>query len=124
MLQHIALEITKNDLSDFYVTILGGKIVNHFILEAEDAWQIFAVKRAVEVHYVEIEEMVYELFIYPQSGRETFNHHCLKMENASGIFKQAQQNNYWTHLRTSKGKETYFIKDKNGNMFELKNNIK
>ena len=124
MLQHIALEITKDDLTDFYVAILGGKIVNHSVLKAEDALQIFAIQRAVEVHYVEIEEIVYELFIYHDSARITFNHNCLKIDNAFGVFKQAQQNNYWTHLRARNGKETYFIKDKNGNMFELKNNIK
>lgn len=72
MLQHITLEINKEDLQCFYVNILGGLIINNRTLSEQD------------------------------------------------VFKKSNEKNYWTYLRKNNDWETYFIKDNNGNMFEIK----
>ena len=123
MLKHIAIGIAESDLKDFYIDILGGNITGHFVLKQEDAVQLFDINKQVDVYYLELDNIEFELFIYNNSDCKTFNHTCLEMNSGSEIFIHAQRSNYWTHLRKSNERETYFIKDKNENMFELKNII-
>lgn len=123
MLRHIALDIAEADLKEFYVEILGGEIVGQFELTKEDAIRIFNIQQSVKVYYVKYEGFELELFIYPNSARATFNHVCFETSDGRGIYKAARQQNFWTFARKNNEKETYFIKDKNGNMFELKSKI-
>lgn len=123
MLRHIALDIAEADLNKFYIEILGGEIVGQFELSKEDAIRIFNIKQPVKVYYVKYEDFEFELFIYPNSARATFHHLCIETRDAREIYKEARQQNCWTFVRTNNEKETYFIKDKNGNMFELKSKI-
>ena len=123
MLRHIALDIIKNDLNEFYLEILKGEIIGQFELSKEDANKIFDIQKPVDVYYVKYEDFELELFIYPNSARATFNHLCVEMSDGQGIYKAARQQNFWTFVRTNNQRETYFIKDKNGNMFELKGKI-
>jgi len=119
-LRHIALEITKEDLYSFYKEILKGKIKRSFTLGEELAKEIFARNDSVEVYYLQIGSLELELFVNGEEQDKSFNHICLELSNASDICKSACDNNYWTYARTSSNKETYFIKDSNENLFELK----
>ena len=123
MVRHIALDIVENDLNEFYVEILGGEIAGQFELAKEDAIRIFDIQKSVDVYYVKYEDFELELFVYTNSVGATFNHLCIEMSDCGGIYKDAKQQNFWTFVRTNNDKETYFIKDKNGNMFELKGKI-
>ena len=123
MLKHIALSITERDLNDFYIDILGGRLIGNSILRQKDASQIFDINKQVDVYYLELDNIELELFINPVLSDTSFNHTCLEIDSADKIFMHAFDKNYWTHLRNSSERETYFIKDKNGNMFELKNKI-
>ncbi len=123
MLKHIALEITESDIQDFYVAILGARIKNQFLLNEEDAEQIFNIRKSADVYYLSLDQVEFELFIHTNLPGDTFNHTCLTIANARKVFELANARGFWTHLRKSGDNETYFIKDKNGNLFELKNKI-
>lgn len=120
MLKHIALEIREKDIRDFYVDILGGEIVNQFVLGKEVAKEIFNIHEAVNVYCFSLNNIEFELFVHEYINRNTLCHTCIEMEDASNVFNLAHKKNYWVHLRKSGSKNTYFIKDKNGNLFELK----
>ena len=120
MLRHIAIDIAEADLNDFYIDILKGKIVGQFELTKEDAIRIFNIQQSVKVYYVKYEDFELELFIYSNLARATFHHLCIETSDAGIFYKAARQQNYQTFVRKNNEKETYFIKDKNGNMFELK----
>ena len=124
MLKHIAISITESDLKDFYIEILEGKITRHFVLNQEDASKIFDIDKQVDVYYLELENIEFELFINPVTKNTSFSHLCIEMNSADKVFIHAFEGNYWTHLRNSNERETFFIKDKNGNMSELLPNIK
>lgn len=120
MLKHIALEISEKDIRDFYIDILGGEIVNQFVLNKEIAKEIFNIHEAVKVYRFSLKNLEFELFVHKYFNRNTLSHTCIEMEDASNIFKRAYKKNYWVHLRKSGSNNTYFIKDNNGNLFELK----
>ncbi len=123
MLKHIAFEIHETDLQDFYTAILGGKLSYQFHLEEEDVFSIFNIHQSVDVYYMTLGQLEFELFIHSGGACNTFSHTCLIMENARDIYELAKKNNFWTHLRKSGNNEAYFLKDKNGNLFEIKNKV-
>lgn len=120
MLKHIALEISEKDIRDFYIDILGGEIVNQFVLNKEVTKEIFNIHQAVRVYCLSLKNIEFELFVHEYLNRNTLRHTCIEIEDASNIFNLAYKKNYWAHMRKSGKKNTYFIKDKNGNLFELK----
>ncbi len=124
MLKHIAFEINETDIQDFYIGILGGKLSHQFHLEEEDVFRIFNIHQSVDVYYMMLGQLEFELFIYSGGGCNTFSHTCLIVENAGDIYELAKERNFWTHLRKSGNNSTYFLKDKNGNLFEIKNKVK
>lgn len=122
-MQHIALEVTTDDISDFYIDVLGGQIKRQFTLDADVADAVFGKKQEVDVCMVEVGAVVLELFVVSVPSASIYNHSCVTIANTAEVFEKARQNQYWTYLLTRNSKETFFIKDRNGNMFELKTNI-
>ncbi len=123
MLKHIALQVDENDIQDFYIQILCGNITHQFNLNAKLAGQLFNISQEINVQYLILDQIQFELFVYSTEMANSFNHICLELENAKEIFEQAIVKNYWTFLRKTNNTETYFIKDTNNNMFEIKNKL-
>lgn len=123
MVKHIALETTARDIHDFYVEILGGKITRKFTLRENEALKIFRMPEQIEVVEIQLQKLKLVLFIYEVFEQDSLQHICLQLNRAAEIFGKARQNNYWTHLRKKDKSEAYFIKDNNGNMFEIRNKV-
>lgn len=128
MLRHIALEVKESDIQDFYVNILGGTISDQFKLGKEEANKIFQVPKELEIYKLKLvnlqsegRNLELELFVHDCIEQDCLQHICLQVENASNVFQRASEKHYWAYLRKANNKETYFIKDHNENMFELKN---
>jgi len=121
MLQHIALQIRERDVEYFYVAILGGTVENRTILKEKDASDIFQINKDVSVYYLIIQNIILELFIHETVCKESLQHFCLVHKDALEIYQKAKEKNYWTFLKQKEHGNTYFIKDSNGNMFEIKN---
>jgi hypothetical protein len=121
MLQHIALEIRVKDLQDFYIGILGGTIENRTILKEKDTSDIFQINKEVTVYFLKIENITLELFIHDAVDQESLQHFCIAHNDALKIYQKAKERKYWTFLREKEYGSTYFIRDNNGNMFEIKN---
>jgi len=124
MLHHIALSIKRSDLKAFYIKLLGGKVIDYNTLVSEQMYRIFNIPQAVEVYYVEIDQTIFELFIHDTPLPVTYNHHCLVKTDAADVFQKAYKKHYPVYRRAVKTKETFFIRDKNGNLFELKTDKK
>jgi hypothetical protein len=121
MLQHIALEVREKDLQNFYIGILGGTIENRTILKEKDASDIFQINKEVMVCFLKIENITLELFIHDAVDQESLQHFCIAYNDALKIYQKAKERKYWTFLREKEYGSTYFIRDNNGNMFEIKN---
>jgi len=120
MSQQIVLKTAKSDIQEFYVEILGGKITRRFTLYKKDAIRIFNIPQELEIYELELQNIQFELFVYEVFGQDSLQHICLMLDDASKSFMKASEKNYWAHLQKKNEKETYFIKDKNNNLFELK----
>lgn len=121
MEKQVVLKTTESDIQEFYVGVLGGKITRHFTLNAEEAIKSLDIPQPQDVYELKIQNMLFELCPCEVFEQDSLQHMCLHLDNAPNAFRKALAHKYWTCLRKKDGKETYFIKDKNNNLFELEN---
>lgn len=120
-LNHIGLQINDKDLKSFYFNILECKVEKEFILNKEEALQIFGLSEEVKIVYTKTGNIELELFVFNKNIQKNFNHICFTSNNSSIIAKKAKKENYRVFIRTKTDKsKTYFISDSSNNIFELK----
>lgn len=120
-LEHIALTISdSNELNNFYHGILGFKFNKKFALSKELSKQIFNISTIPAVNLMQRDNIFLEIFIYPKISKQKYNHICLAIKNRTEICKKAIDNGYTCiHIKRDIS-DLIFIKDKSGNIFELK----
>lgn len=121
MENQVVLKTKESDIQEFYVDVLGGKITRHFALNVEEAINSFDIPQAMEVYELKLQNKLFELCPYEVLEQDSLEHMCLHLDSASSAYTKALDHKYWTCVRKKDGKETYFIKDKNNNLFELEN---
>ena len=122
-LLHIGLQITEKDLYPFYVDLLHGEIIKTFKLNRDIANCIFSKDKETVVYEVAYKWFTLELFIDHKSIK-TFSHLCIQSEDANKNALQAIEKGYPIFLRKSENNsKTYFIRDTNENLFEIKQTI-
>lgn len=123
MIKHIGIQIIDNDLINFYIKILKGKIKTSFNLYPELAKEIFSIEQTIEIYHMEIKEVEFELFIYNEARiYPSFQHICLQRIDAEEIYYNAVAGDYQAYIhQKNKSKENYFIKDRMNNIFEIQN---
>jgi hypothetical protein len=119
MIKHIGLQVEEKDIELFYKELFNGKINGSFVLQENLAMAIFNIKQSVKVVHIKCENVDFELFVNDNPSPSTFEHVCLQLKNAEEVYKKAAAKGYWTYIHKRGDKETYFIKDKMNNIFEL-----
>ena len=100
-------------------TLTQDKIGTAFCLNERDD-RIIALQKSLEVYEIELQDIQFELFVYEVFEQDSLQHICLLLDDALKPFIKASEKNYWAHLKRGNEKESYFIKDKNNNLFELR----
>ncbi|MEE8432577.1 MAG: VOC family protein [Candidatus Desulfatibia sp.] len=127
ILKHVALVCGSKENSDkFYEQLLGLKEVNTKILPRELSRQIFDLDSELEIINYADENLHFEIFI---SDRESsgatkkdkrIEHVCIEIEDMAAFLKKCHSMGVKI-LQIPKGdKLLVFIKDYDGNLFEIK----
>ncbi len=121
-LNHIALNIQgRKELIDFYQNILGFHPEHQFDLNLDLATKIFNIEKQPEAFLCKNDNLVLELFIYQEITTQGFAHICLEVADREKIAKKGEQTGYpITRIQRKDKPDILFIRDKAGNMFELK----
>ena len=121
-LNHIALTVSDSEeIENFYEDILSFRLKRRFLMDANIGWKFFNRKKETEVYFMECDGVGLEIFLSPEKGKKLFLHVCLEYPNAKVIHYKAKKRGYKTEVKINPGRnDTYFIWDKSGNMFELK----
>ncbi|MBT3261611.1 VOC family protein [bacterium] len=122
LLNHVALNIlNQEEFKNFYQNILGMKESKSFILNKNLAKNIFNIAKEIPVLLCQKDELYLELAINPvKNEKQRFFHLCISVNNREALLKKAKENNYEAiHIKRD-SPDLIFIKDKNGNCFELK----
>lgn len=120
-LEHIALTISDiEEVRNFYVDILEMKELKTFILKNELAQKIFNINKDTYAFFLQKDDLFLEIFISDEKIKQGFNHICFAVKNRESLVNKSKAQNYKC-IRIERGfSDLIFIKDKNGNIFEIK----
>lgn len=119
--EHIAIAVeNNNEIVNFYQDILGMERVRDFILDKNMAQKIFGIKNHIPVFLMKKGKLVFEIFINKQTPNLVVNHICFSLDNRNVLIKNAQAKGYQTIIIEREQLDLVFIKDKSGNIFEIK----
>lgn len=120
-IEHIAITVENHDeIIHFYRDFLGMKQVRDFILDKNMAQKIFGINNHIPVFLMKKGELVFEIFINKKNPNLVINHICFSVNNRGDLIKNAQGKGYQTIIIEREQYDLVFIKDKSGNIFEIK----
>ncbi len=120
-LEHVAITITDPaEIENFYHNILGMSEVSNFILEKDLVKRIFGIDKETSVFLLQKDELFLEIFLMPEQYKKNFEHVCISISNREKFIEKAAQNGYEYIRLIRKYADLIFIKDKSGNIFEIK----
>ena len=121
MLLHVAITIHfPDEIENFYQKVLRFAVQNHFSINRETAQTIFNTNELAEVYMMALPTLQFEIFVSRETEKKRFTHVCLSYRQARNIYRKAVEQGYKTQVKKKKKNDTYFIWDKSGNMFEIK----
>ncbi|MBN1144406.1 MAG: VOC family protein [Bacteroidales bacterium] len=124
MIQHVGLTINDSaEIGNFYEEILQFAVHHRFFMNEEINRMIFGSEGSIDVLLMEKEGSQLELFVSKNQEKKRYTHICLAVSDAGCMFDKAQEKGYRALAKPNKeGRYTYFIWDRSGNMFEIKEN--
>jgi len=121
MLHHIALTINDSEeIENFYENILLFSLKHKFTMNGEIARQVFNIEETVDVYMMGYHNTELEIFLSPKKERKVFSHICLVYWKAEITYNKAVEQGYKALVKKNPVNDTYFIWDKSGNMYEIK----
>lgn len=121
MLLHIGLTINdSDDIRNFYEEILLFKTHHTFIINELTCKTIFDLSGPAEVFVMDHHDVQLEIFICENKEKKVFSHVCLEYWKARLIYERAKELGYKAIIKSNPFHDTWFIWDKSGNMFEIK----
>jgi len=94
-LEHIALTIScQGDINDFYQNLLGFEQVKTFTLNKNLSGKIFDIFNDTPVFHMQKDNLVLEIFIYPDKVKQSLNHICLSVKDRETFITKAEARNY------------------------------
>jgi catechol 2,3-dioxygenase-like lactoylglutathione lyase family enzyme len=123
-LNHIALwSRSEKNARNFYQELLGFDFLYKFHATHAVMDEIFSIKRPMNVFVFGNDNLKLEIFINDrlQYEHHPVNHICLNVDDVSAVFESAKALNLPRKMVKREGRNLYFIKDFDGNLFELKN---
>lgn len=119
--EHIALTVSnEEEIVNFYEQILGMQVAKNFTIEKTLAYNIFAIAEDTPVYLMQNQDFVLEIFITKEQRINSFRHICICYQNRELLIENAGKHGY-EYIRIEREKfDLLFIKDKDGNIFELK----
>lgn len=120
-LQHIALNIVDiEEIKNFFIDILGMKAIKNFVLKKDLAQKIFNINQDTAVYVLQKSDLFLELFISNERFTQGFNHLCISINKREELINKSKNANY-EHIRIQREfSDLILIKDKSGNIFEIK----
>ena len=124
-LEHIAVASNSEEDSDnFFIKLLGLKKLRAFVVSSDLMEQFFKVKKEHKVITYGKDELSVEVFITEDKSKvlDKFTHMCLGIEDRAKLIDMARQMNYEVIKVPRKNSDVFylFLKDKFGNLYEIK----
>jgi len=118
---HVAVSVDSMKSADcFFCDVLGLKKSKEFVVSEKLCFDIFGISEQVQVVVYECDSISFEVFISKQSFASGFSHVCLGVSDISELKGRVENYGFEFKVVQKKEKELYFVSDKSGNLFEIK----
>ena len=123
-INHVALVYSEKEKANlFFNKILGLKLKKTFTLKPNLADQIFGIKQTVSAFSYENKHTRFEIFITRKKTKPTYEHTCIIVDNKEEFTKRCKKYDLNPFVVEKDGKKYLFLRDFNGNLFEIKEKI-
>jgi len=120
-LAHIALSVSDyKEIEKFYINVLGMKQIKNFVLRKSLAANIFDINEEITVFLLQKDKVIFEIFITTGNRKQAFDHVCISIKNRESFINKVLLNGYQVIRIERELFDLIFIKDKDGNIFEIK----
>ena len=123
ILSHVALTCGSEENCDkFYHKVLGLKKVRSFVVSSDMVKKIFDLDGECKVVDYVGDNFIFEIFLSEEIETEKrFSHICLEVEDREKLIEKCTEMGVET-IKLPKGEDDFylFIKDFDGNLFEVK----
>jgi len=120
-LEHIALSVSDlKEIEKFYTNVLGMKQIKNFVLTRALAATIFGIDEEINVFLMQKDKLIFEVFITKEYRKHAFDHICFSIKNREEFINKVLLNEYKVIRIEREFFDLIFIKDKDGNIFEIK----
>lgn len=121
ILKHIAVTISEiEEVKNFYINILEMKELKKFVLENKLAQKIFNINKDISVFFMQKDDVFLEIFVDCEKFKQGFNHICISVKDRENLVIKSEAQNYKCIRIEREFSDLIFIKDKSGNIFEIK----
>ncbi len=123
MLNHVALTCSSEKKCDlFYKEVLGLNMIRSFMVPPELVKNLFGLDGECKVLDYGNDRLKFEIFLAEgKKIQKKFDHVCLEVEDKKALIKRcAEMNVDMIELPKGKNDIYLFIKDFDGNLFEVK----
>jgi catechol 2,3-dioxygenase-like lactoylglutathione lyase family enzyme len=121
-LNHIGLNISHaGEPNQFYQEILGFVPLHDFSLPKDISHLLFGIEEETKVFVLQNGQVKLELFLHHHPIAPGYAHLCLEMDDREETVRKGSASGYQVIRRKREKGDLLFIKDKSGNLFELKN---
>lgn len=122
-LNHVALVCSSEQRADdFYEGVLGLRKIKSFVLDKDLAHRIFGIEREPRVVVYGNDRFTAEVFIDDRipKGNTSFKHLCLEVKDREEFVAKCEAMNVEVNRIPKGGGLLTFVKDYDGNLFEIK----
>ncbi len=121
-LNHIGVNIANvAEVQHFYQHILKFLVERRFFVPRNISQMFFGIDAETEVFIVNKETLRLELFVYNEPLKSGYAHLCVEVDDREKTASKCAEQGYPViRMKRDQG-DLLFIKDKAGNVFELKN---
>jgi catechol 2,3-dioxygenase-like lactoylglutathione lyase family enzyme len=126
-LNHVALCCSSEKRADgFYQGILGLDRIKTSVLSAELADRLFGLEMECPLLLYGNDQFQVEVFLTdpPQTSRPGFAHTCLEVHDRDAFIKKCEAMNVVINLVPKSDRLLLFVQDEDGNLFEIKEQMK
>ncbi|VAW28893.1 hypothetical protein MNBD_BACTEROID07-354 [hydrothermal vent metagenome] len=120
-LNHIGINVANaGEIHRFYQDILGFLPQRSFPIPREIAQMFFGIDEATEAFILLKGTLMLELFVHDKPLESGFAHLCVEIENREDTARKCAAGDYPVIRMKRENGDLLFVKDKAGNVFELK----
>jgi len=121
-LNHIGINIADTDeVQKFYQDILGFLPERSFQISRTLSRMFFDIDGESEAFILRNAAFTLELFVYDKPVHSGYAHLCIEVEDREEIARMSMEEGYLVMRMKRERGDLLFVKDKAGNVFELKN---